>query len=30
VQTATENRKVCAAFLRELLERGLRYDLGLC
>ena len=29
VQTATENRKVCAAFLRELLERGLRWDLGL-
>ena len=29
VQTATENRKVCAAFLRELVERGLRYDLGL-
>jgi putative transposase len=29
VQTATENRKVCAAFLRELMERGLRVDLGL-
>ena len=29
VQTATENRKVCAAFLRELVERGLRVDLGL-
>jgi transposase-like protein len=29
VQTATENRKVCAAFLRELVERGLRPDLGL-
>ena len=29
VQTATENRKVCAAFLRELVERGLRCDLGL-
>ena len=29
VQTATENRKVCAAFLRELVERGLRADLGL-
>jgi putative transposase len=29
VQTATENRKVCAAFLRELVERGLRIDLGL-
>lgn len=28
VQTATENRKVCAAFLRELLERGLRIDQG--
>ena len=24
VQTATENRKVCAAFLRELVEHGLR------
>jgi transposase-like protein len=29
VQTATENRTVCAAFLRELVERGLRLDLGL-
>lgn len=29
VQTATENRKVCATFLRELVERGLRIDLGL-
>jgi putative transposase len=29
VQTATENRKVCAAFLRELVDRGLRADLGL-
>jgi transposase-like protein len=29
VQTATENRKVCAAFLRELVERGLHFDLGL-
>ena len=29
VQTATENRKVCAAFLRELVERGLRVDVGL-
>jgi len=29
VQTATENRKVCATFLRELVERGLRFDLGL-
>lgn len=29
VQTATENRKVCAAFLRELVERGLRVDGGL-
>lgn len=28
VQTATENRKVCAAFLRELVERGLRVELG--
>jgi putative transposase len=28
VQTATENRKVCAAFLRALVERGLRVDLG--
>jgi transposase-like protein len=29
VQTATENRRVCAAFLRELVERGLRVELGL-
>jgi transposase-like protein len=29
VQTATENEKVCAAFLRELVERGLRADQGL-
>src|SRR6516164_6296112 len=29
VQTATENRKVCAAFLRQLVERGLRVDVGL-
>jgi transposase-like protein len=29
VQTATENRKVCATFLRELVERGHRFDLGL-
>jgi putative transposase len=29
VQTATENRKVCATFLRTLLERGLRVELGL-
>ena len=29
VQTATEHRKVCAAFLRELVDRGLRTDLGL-
>jgi putative transposase len=29
VQTATENRKICAAFLRTLLERGLRVELGL-
>ncbi len=29
VQTATENRKVCAAFLCALLERGLRVELGL-
>jgi putative transposase len=28
VQTATENRKVCAAFLRELVERGLRVEAG--
>jgi putative transposase len=29
VQTATENRKVCAAFLRELIERGLPIEAGL-
>jgi len=29
VQTATENRKVCAAFLRELVERGLPIEAGL-
>jgi transposase-like protein len=29
VQTATENRTVCAAFLRELVARGLRYTPGL-
>ena len=29
VQTATENEPVCAAFLRELVERGLRHDQGL-
>jgi putative transposase len=29
VQTATENERVCAAFLRELVDRGLRTDLGL-
>ena len=29
VQTATENRKVCAAFLRELTERGLQIEAGL-
>jgi transposase-like protein len=29
VQTATENRKVCAAFLRELVDRGLQADAGL-
>lgn len=28
VQTATENRPVCAAFLRRLLERGLRIEDG--
>ncbi len=28
VQTATENERVCAAFLRELLERGLQVDQG--
>ncbi len=29
VQTATENRRVCAAFLRELMDRGLRLEQGL-
>lgn len=29
VQTATENEKACADFLRELIERGLRYDDGI-
>jgi transposase-like protein len=29
VQTATENEKVCAAFLRSLVDRGLRMDQGL-
>jgi transposase-like protein len=29
VQTATENEAVCAAFLRELLARGLRVEAGL-
>jgi transposase-like protein len=29
VQTATENAAVCSAFLRELIERGLRYEQGL-
>ena len=29
VQTATENERVCAAFLRELSERGLQADHGL-
>lgn len=29
VQTATENETVCAAFLRELIERGLRAEPGL-
>jgi transposase-like protein len=29
VQTATENRPVCAAFLRGLLERGLRIEDGI-
>ena len=29
LQTATENERVCAAFLRELLTRGLRIDHGL-
>lgn len=29
VQTATENEPVCAAFLRGLVERGLRFEQGL-
>jgi len=29
VQTGTENEPVCAAFLRDLVERGLRYEQGL-
>jgi len=29
IQTATENEKVCAALLRELVDRGLRYEHGL-
>jgi len=29
VQTATENERVCAAFLRSLMARGLRVDRGL-
>ena len=29
VQTATENKRVCAAFLRELIERGFRAPTGL-
>ena len=29
VQTATENERVCAGLLRELVERGLRYEHGL-
>lgn len=29
VQTATENESSCAAFLRGLVDRGLRYDRGL-
>lgn len=29
VQTATENKRVCAAFLRELVERGFRAPQGL-
>jgi transposase-like protein len=28
VQTATENERVCAAFLRDLVARGLRIDQG--
>ena len=29
VQTATENERVCSAFLRSLVERGLKFDQGL-
>jgi len=29
VQAATENARVCVEFLRQLVERGLRYDKGL-
>ena len=29
VQTATENRPVCSAFLQSLLDRGLRIEAGL-
>lgn len=29
VQTGTENERVCAAFLRDLVARGLRYEQGL-
>jgi transposase-like protein len=29
VQTATENERVCSAFLRGLVERGLKYEQGL-
>jgi transposase-like protein len=29
IQTATENEKACSDFLRELVERGLRYDKGI-
>jgi hypothetical protein len=29
VQTATENRKICATFLRDLIDRGPQFDLGL-
>jgi putative transposase len=29
VQTATENTRVCAAFLRDLVARGVRYEQGL-
>lgn len=29
VQTATENMRVCAAILRDLVDRGLRYEQGL-